>query len=152
MTDTEPKNIHPSQVSAAHLAYLGDCVYELFVREYLVRNHAPHPSVESLKYVTAPVQSAVAERILPILTEEEEGAYRRGRNVGHSHIPKASTAAEYRRATGLEALFGWLYLSGRQERLRELFEVAFAQPEESGDEGALSTSPGTKSEAESDET
>ena len=126
MTDTEPKNINPSMVSAAHLAYLGDCVYELFVREYLVRRGAPHPSVESLKYVTAPVQSAVAERILPMLTEEEEGAYRRGRNVGHSNIPKASTAAEYRRATGLEALFGWLYLSGQEARLRELFELAFS--------------------------
>ena len=113
-------------VSAANLAYLGDCVYELYVREYLVKTACQRPSVESLKYVTAHVQSGVVEKILPLLTEEEEAEFRRGRNIGHSNIPKSSTAAEYRRATGLETLFGWLYLRGRHDRLRELFDVAFA--------------------------
>ena len=126
-------SINIKEVSCDALAYLGDCVFELYVREYLVKKQIARPSVESLKYVTAPVQSAVAERILPMLTEEEEGAYRRGRNVGHSNIPKASTAAEYRRATGLEALFGWLYLSGQEARLRELFELAFSVGENHGE-------------------
>lgn len=112
-------------VSAANLAYLGDCVYELYVREYLVKTACQRPSVESLKYVTAHVQSGVVEKILPLLTEEEEAEFRRGRNIGHSNIPKSSTAAEYRRATGLETLFGWLYLRGRHDRLRQLFDAAF---------------------------
>ena len=120
-------------VSAANLAYLGDCVYELYVREYLVKNACRRPSVESLKYVTAHVQSGVMDKILPILTEEEEAEFKRGRNIGHSNIPKSSTAAEYRRATGLEALFGWLYLKGRHARLRELFDAAFTDVSEKSD-------------------
>ena len=114
-------------VSAANLAYLGDCVYELLVREYLVRRGSTKPSVESLAYVTAHVQSDVIEKLLPHLTAEEEEAYKRGRNIGHSSIPKSSTVAQYRRATGLEALFGWLHLTGQTERLRELFDLAFTE-------------------------
>lgn len=119
------ENLTLDQISAANLAYLGDCVYELYVREYLVKKCCQKPSVESLKYVTAHVQSGVVEKILPLLTDEEESEYKRGRNIGHSNIPKSSTAAEYRRATGLETLFGWLYLSGKHDRLRELFDLAF---------------------------
>lgn len=115
------------EVSAANLAYLGDCVYELLVREYLVRRGSTRPSVDSLAYVTAHVQSGVIEKLLPHLTEAEEDAYKRGRNVGHSSIPKSSTVAEYRRATGLEALFGWLHLTGQADRLRELFALAFTE-------------------------
>ncbi len=117
----------PSQVSSTGLAYLGDCVYELYVREYLVLKGVSRPSVESLKYVTAHVQSRVVETLLPMLTEEEEAEFKRGRNNGHSSVPKSSTPAEYRRATGLESLFGWLYLQGRHDRLRELFNAAFAE-------------------------
>lgn len=125
---TERNDISPlNQISAANLAYLGDCVYELFVREYLVRNGVRRPSVESLKYVTAHIQSGLAEKIVPILTEEEESEYKRGRNIGHSNTPKSSTVLEYRRATGLEALFGWLYLMGRHERIRELLEPVIAE-------------------------
>lgn len=112
-------------ISAAKLAYLGDCVYELLVREYLVRRGSAQPSVESLAFVTAHVQSETVEKLLPYLTEEEAEEYRRGRNIGHSNIPRSSTAAEYRRATGLEALFGWLHLTGQTERLYELFGLAF---------------------------
>ncbi len=120
------ENLTLDQISAANLAYLGDCVYELYVREYLVKKCCQKPSVESLKYVTAHVQSGVVEKILPLLTDEEESEYKRGRNIGHSNIPKSSTAAEYRRATGLETLFGWLYLNGKHDRLRELFDLAFS--------------------------
>lgn len=128
------EKIDVNSVSSANLAYLGDCVYELYVREYLVKTYAKKPSVESLKYVTAHVQSGVVEKIMPHLTEEEVDAFKRGRNVGHSSIPKSSTAQEYRRATGLEALFGWLYLRGEHSRLRELFDIAFAENEEKNDE------------------
>jgi len=113
--------------SAANLAYLGDCVYELFVREYLVNKNTQKPSVESLKYVTAHVQSEVVEKIMPMLTEEEEDMYKRGRNCVHSNVPKSSTMSEYRRATGLETLFGWLYMMGKGDRLRELFSMAFSE-------------------------
>ncbi len=131
-TEEKRESIAPPSadfVSAANLAYLGDCVYELYVREYLVKKSCSRPSVESLKYVTAHVQSGVVEKILPLLTEEEEAEFKRGRNIGHSNIPKSSTAAEYRRATGLEALFGWLYLKGKHDRLRRLFDAAFADDE-----------------------
>ena len=114
-----------SQVPAASLAYLGDSVLEVLVRERLVRLGVKNPSVESLKYVTAPVQSDAVEKILPSLTEEEEDVYRRGRNSVHSGVPRHATPAQYRRATGLETLFGFLYLTGRAERARELFEAAF---------------------------
>lgn len=124
----EPTEI--SQITTQNLAYLGDCVYELYVREYLARRNVRSASVESLKYVTAHVQSCVIERLLPMLTEEETDAYKRGRNIGHTNTPKSSTQGEYRRATGLEALFGWLYLQGRHDRLRELFDAAFSDDEE----------------------
>ena len=77
----------PSLVSSANLAYLGDCVYELYVREYLVLKGVSRPSVESLKYVTAHVQSRVVETLLPMLTEEEEAEFKRGRYNGHSSVP-----------------------------------------------------------------
>ncbi len=92
----------------------------------LVRRGARQPSVDALAYVTAKVQSQAAERLLPLLTEEESDEYRRGRNIGHTNIPKSASLAEYRRATGLETLFGWLWLRGDEERIRALFEAAFA--------------------------
>lgn len=116
-----------SQISAASLAYLGDSVLEIFVRERLVLRGVKTPSVESLKYVTAPAQSEAVEKILPQLTEEENDVYRRGRNCVHSGVPKNATPAQYRRATGLETLFGYLYLSGENDRLRELFAVGYGE-------------------------
>ena len=98
---------------------------ELYVRERLVKKHAKRPSIEALGFVTAHVQSEVVEKIVPMLSEEEADIYRRGRNIGHTSVPKSSTPTEYRRATGLETLFGWLYLSGKNERIRELFDAAF---------------------------
>lgn len=132
--ENNDKIINPSLYSPANLAYLGDCVFELYVREYLVKNNTQRPSVESLKYVTAHVQSQVIEKILPMLTEEEEHEYKRGRNLGHTNVPKSSTPSEYRRATGLEALFGWLYLSGKHDRLRELFDAVFGEKTETDGE------------------
>ena len=107
------------------LAYLGDNVYEIMVREMLVRGGSASPSIEALSYVTASAQSASVEKILPHLTEDEEGVYRRGRNAVHSGFPKHATPSEYKRATGLEALFGYLYLTGGEKRLCELFEMMY---------------------------
>ena len=117
-----------SQVSAASLAYLGDSVLEILVRERLVITGVKNPSVESLKYVTAPVQSEAFSKIEGMLSERETDAYKRGRNCVHSgNVPKKSTPAQYRRATGLETLFGYLYLSGQNDRMRELFCAAFPE-------------------------
>ncbi|MBR5447022.1 MAG: ribonuclease III [Clostridia bacterium] len=116
------------QVSAASLAYLGDSVLEILVRERLVITGARNPSVESLKYVTAPVQSEAFAKIEGILTEKETDMFKRGRNCVHSgNVPKKSTPAQYRRATGLETLFGYLYLSGQPQRIRQLFASAFPE-------------------------
>ncbi len=119
--------VEVAQLPAASLAYLGDSVLEIFVRERLVKAGVRSPSVESLKYVTAGAQSEAVENILPLLTEYESDTFRRGRNCVHSGVPKHATVAEYRRATGLETLFGALHMLGRGYRLRELFEAAYPQ-------------------------
>lgn len=125
--ECEIEKENAAQYPAAHLAYLGDCVYELLVREYLVKKGCSKPSVSSLEYVTAGAQSSALEKLLPVLTEEESDAYRRGRNCVHGGVPKHSTVSEYRRATGFEALFGYLYIKGETERIRELFELTLEQ-------------------------
>lgn len=132
MTENNAK-LPPSQQSPARLAYLGDAVWELCVRETLVNRGVRQPSVEALGYVTAKVQARAAAKILPQLTGEEADVYRRGRNVGHSNLPKSATLAEYCAATGLECLFGWLHLTDRGERARELFALAFSGETPDGD-------------------
>ncbi len=119
----------PFQMSAASLAYLGDAVYEIQVRTALVAAGVKSPSVASLRYVTATAQCRVVEKVLPHLNEKEADIYRRGRNCVHNMPPKSCTMAEYRRATGLEALFGYLWLSGENERLAELCSIGFAGTE-----------------------
>ena len=115
--------------SSASLAYLGDCIIELCVREYLVKEKGFSSSAklnkEALAFVKASRQAEAMKQIQDILTEEENGVFHRGRNMGHSGTPKSATMAEYRRATGMEALFGWLHLAGRQERINELFRIAY---------------------------
>lgn len=114
------------QIPASSLAYLGDSVLEVMVRELLVRKGSRTPSVESLKYVTAEAQCKALELISPLLTEDESDAFRRGRNSVHSGVPRHATPSQYRRATGVECLFGYLYMIGAAERARELFDAGFA--------------------------
>ena len=115
--------------SSASLAYLGDCALEICVREYLVRELGLSSSAKlnkaALDFVRAPKQAEAMKNILPLLDEEEEAVFKRGRNVGHTNTPKSATVSEYRSATGLEALFGWLWLAGKKERINELFRVAY---------------------------
>ena len=111
-------------MSALALAHMGDAVFELQVRAMLCTgglkvNGNLHR--ETVSRVCAPAQAAFADRILPLLTEEERAVYKRGRNAHVHSIPKNATAAQYGKATGVEALFGWLHLLGRQERVEELF-------------------------------
>ena len=114
------------EISAAGLAHVGDAVLELLVRTWLcmhgqATNHGLHKA--TVQYVNAAAQAAAMERLLPQLTEEEQQLYRRGRNA-HTHAaPKGVTPGQYARATGMEALFGGLYLSGQRDRINELFAM-----------------------------
>ena len=124
-----PENdIKICDMSTPSLAYLGDCVLELLVRERLTRSgisSSKNLNKEALKFVSAPAQAAAMKNIIDHLTEEESGYFRRGRNIGHTSTPKHATVAEYRTATGMEALFGFLHLSGKTDRAKELFALAF---------------------------
>lgn len=116
------------QLSNAALAYYGDGVLELLVRERLVRmglSTAAHLNAAARDYVTAPKQAEAMERLTPHLSEEEAAIYRRGRNNIHANVPKKATVGQYRAATGMECLFAALYLTGREERARELFALAY---------------------------
>ena len=117
------------EISTAALAYLGDSIIELCVRETLVQkgvSSAKNLNSASLLFVRAEAQADAMKIILPILTDEENAAYRRGRNIGHTNTPKSATVGQYRMATGMEALFGYLYLKGRKDRINELFALAYA--------------------------
>lgn len=106
------------------LAHIGDGVYELLCRSYLCaqgEHTVGQLHKETVQLVKAPTQARLAEKILPELTEEELSFYRRGKNAHVHAVPKGATPAEYAKATGLEALFGALYLAGRTERINQLF-------------------------------
>jgi ribonuclease-3 family protein len=122
-------------MSTPSLAYLGDCVLELLVRERLTLSgisSSKNLNKEALRFVSAPAQAAAMKNILELLTEEEAGYFRRGRNIGHTNTPKNATVSEYRTATGMETLFGFLHLSDQKERARELFALAFPTSKENG--------------------
>lgn len=113
-------------ISNLGLAHMGDAVYELLCRSYLCAqgdHTVKRLHKDSVALVKAPTQAKFADKLLPHLTEEEQGYYRRGKNA-HSHAaPKSATPQEYAKATGLETLFGALYLAGKTDRLLELFHL-----------------------------
>ncbi len=120
--------MNTNQYSSAALAYLGDCIIEKCVRELLVCSGISHSSelnTRALDFVRAAAQSEAVKNILPVLTEEENAVFRRGRNIGHTNTPKSATTGQYRSATGMEALFGYLHLEGKNDRIAELFELAY---------------------------
>lgn len=113
-----------NQISALGLAHCGDAVFELLVRTWLCTHggaKVKNLHRETVRYVAAPAQAEQMDRMLPLLTEEEADLYRRGRNAHVHGIPKNATHEQYSKATGLECLFGSLYLLGRQARINELF-------------------------------
>lgn len=123
----EPKLLPPIA-----LAYMGDAVYEMAIRQYLISlpNHRPHVlHRQATRYVSAKSQARALGRLVPQLTQEEADIVRQGRNA-KSAVPKSANVNEYRQATALEALFGYLYLSGRGDRIRELAEIVVQAPEE----------------------
>ena len=112
-------------LSPVTLAFVGDAVYSLYVREQLVRSadfKAWQLNKLSSQKVSAHGQSELAERILPLLTEEEAEVYRRGRNAKKTARAKHATVSEYNRSTGFEAVMGYLYLTGRYDRIEVLLK------------------------------
>lgn len=126
-----PDYFHPNldtqqlgSLSVLGLAHMGDCVFELLVRTRLcTRGLAKSGDLHraTVAQVSAPAQAVFLDRIYPYLTPEEAAVYRRGRNVHVHGVPKKASHAQYAKATGLETLFGSLYLSGQEQRLQELF-------------------------------
>jgi ribonuclease-3 family protein len=108
------------------MASVGDSVYDLMVRARLCAGgiaRAGEVHNKRIAHVNARSQAKAAERLVPLLSTGEAAVFRRGRNAQTGNVPPSASRAEYQSATALEALFGWLYLSGRTERLCELFEV-----------------------------
>lgn len=121
-----------NQISALGLAHCGDAVFELLVRSFLCSTgKATTRDLHRLTvgYVNAPAQAARVERMLPLLTEDELAVYRRGRNAHVHAVPKNATHEQYSKATGLECLFGALYLAGKLERINELFVLTMEEPD-----------------------
>lgn len=113
-------------ISALGLAHMGDCVYEMLVRTWLcmhgrVTSRGLHR--DTVSYVSAPAQARAAEKLMPHLTTQESAVYRRGRNTKVNSVPHNSNFSEYHASTGLETLFGWLWLKGERDRINELFAI-----------------------------
>lgn len=111
-------------ISSIGLAHMGDAVFEVLVRTWLCEHGKAtgkglHQA--TIRLVCAESQAEKAEKILPLLTEEENAVFKRGRNAHVKSVPGHASRAQYGEATALEALLGWLYLLGRQERINELF-------------------------------
>ena len=120
--------MHYESLNGLTLAYLGDAVLEVQTRKRLLSlgiTDLKTLNKAALSYVRAVDQSAAMDRLLPHLSEDEEAIFKRGRNSHGVSAPKSATVVQYRRATGMEALFGWLYLRGENERIEALFELAF---------------------------
>ena len=123
------KEKNPLEYSPLVLAYIGDAVYEEYTRERVLHQNPDMPAhklhIENVKYVKAHAQSRSASALEDMLTEQETAVFKRGRNAKSPTSPKNADVLEYRRATGLETLFGYLHLSGQEERKRELMRIAF---------------------------
>ena len=126
-------NLPKAQVDAISnlgLAHMGDCVYELLCRAYLCargEKKVDRLHARTIQMVRASAQAQFADKMLEFLTEEELAYYRRGKNAHVHAVPKGATPAEYARATGVEALFGALFLLGRKERANEIFNLVMEE-------------------------
>lgn len=127
----------PRQIPALNLAYVGDTIYDLYVRAYLI--HTRPETVHNLHLLSARMVCAQGQAraffaMEPLLTAEELSIYRRGRNAHSGTVPKNANVTDYRVATGLETLLGHLWVLGREERVDELMAVAVQVNEETGKE------------------
>ena len=130
MSDYLHLNVQPDDLramSSLALAHMGDAVYEILCTQGRATCGNLHK--ETVALVRAEAQAAAVEKLLPHLTEAEGAVYRRGRNAHVHAIPKNASRGQYTRATGLEALFGWLYLQGQLERINQLFGIIMEEKE-----------------------
>ena len=118
---------NPNLLSPSVLAFVGDAVYGLYVRTALAEINRPSGALHrlSVKLVNATAQAKAFSLLEPMLTEKELSVFKRGRNFHTSSTPKSATGGEYHTATGLECLFGFLYLSGNNDRADELFKTVW---------------------------
>ncbi len=125
--DTDPK-----MLGGLSLAFIGDAVYEIIIRNYILsKGEAKVSSMhkDSVKYVNADYQADAMERLMPCLTEEEISVFKRGRNAHSAHTPKNKSEAQYHKSTGFEALIGYIYLKKDMKRLEELLSVILPEGE-----------------------
>ncbi|MBQ3123979.1 MAG: Mini-ribonuclease 3 [Clostridia bacterium] len=119
----------PNLYNPLVLAYIGDSLYDVYVRSRLIAENgdlsAHKLHVEAIRYVKAHGQSTSVLSIEDKLTDDELSAYKRGRNTKSFTVPKNADVGEYRRATGFEALLGWLYVSKKEDRLNQIMEMAY---------------------------
>ena len=117
----------PNEYNALVLAYMGDSLYDVYVRSRIIEEHpgrtAHRLHVEAIRFVSAHGQSEAVKAIEPILSDEELAAYKRGRNAKSPTMAKNATMTDYRRATGFEALMGYLYLTDQTDRMLDLIEI-----------------------------
>lgn len=120
---------NPSLYSPLVLAFIGDAVYEFYTRTKVLSQHPDMPAhklhKENVRHVNAKAQSCGMLAVEPMLSEQELAVYKRGRNAKSATVPKHADLADYRRATGFEALLGYLSLSGQTERLNDIMDAAF---------------------------
>ncbi len=120
------KQVDPKQLSPLTLAFIGDTVYDLLVREEVICNanrSANDLHTLAVKQVKAPAQAQAITAIMDELTEEELAVFKRGRNAKTAHVAKNASTCDYHKATGLEAVMGYLYLSGKLQRIKELYNL-----------------------------
>ena len=117
-------------ISNLGLAHMGDCVYEMLVRAYLCaqgNKTVAQLHKQTITMVKATYQAAFVDKMLPLLNEEEMTHYRRGKNSHVHAVPKSATPAQYAKATGLEAMFGYLFLSGQKDRANEISNLVMKE-------------------------
>lgn len=123
----DPLTKSPQEYNPLLLAYIGDAVYEIFIRHHLIARGVVRPQdlqKEAVKFVSAFAQAHVYRALEDSLTDEERGILKRGRNAKSGSVPKNAKVSDYRQSTGLEALIGYLYLKGEEQRLHDLMKTA----------------------------
>lgn len=131
LIERKREEIDVNMMSPLIWAYIGDCVYELYVRQELINktNLKPHKlHIEAIKYVKASKQAEILQKIFDKLTDEEKDIVRRGRNTENHHLPKNASVQEYMYSTAFEALIGYLYLTKKDKRLKEILSYIEIKP------------------------
>jgi ribonuclease-3 family protein len=125
MSDKTAAELDAEKLSPVILAFMGDAVYETLVRSYLINMHVAPAKIHHacVGFVKASAQAEAVRAIISYLSPQERTILRRGRNANTTHVPKNAVPSDYRYATGLEALFGYLYFCGKEQRINEIFDI-----------------------------